>query len=122
MNKKPEKQTNVYRLMLLSQKTSALAGLGAKAHVLEKSERVCEEDQAQHSLEEAVSLRLNGLEYRQLRQIQEALDRLQVGEYGVCFSCEKPIPDKRLKALPSARYCVDCQDRVGNNLADREED
>ena len=112
------KQTSLYRQILLGQKQEALAGLGAKAHALSKTERICEEDQAQHSLDEAVSMRLNGLEYTQLRRIQEALDRLQLGEYGICFSCEEPIPAKRLKALPSAQYCVTCQERVASELVD----
>jgi DnaK suppressor protein len=101
--------------MLLSQKESALAGLGAKAQVLSKTDRICEEDQAQYSLEEAVSQRLNGIEYRQLLQIQAALDRLQLGEYGICLSCEEPIPAKRLIALPWARYCVPCQEKVADD-------
>ena len=122
MHKKPQttedRRTGMYRQMLLTKKESALAGLGAKAHVLTKTDRVCEEDQAQHSLEEAVSLRLNGIEYRQLRQIQEALDRLQIGEYGVCASCEERIAMKRLHALPWARYCVACQERLTDDPGD----
>jgi DnaK suppressor protein len=102
----------MYRRMLLGMKHEALAGLGAKAQVLTKTERICEEDQAQYSLEEAVSLRLNGLEYSQLQQIQEALDRLQLGDFGICFGCDEPIPAKRLQALPWARYCVPCQERI----------
>ena len=105
--------------MLLSKKESALAGLGAKAEILSATERTCEEDQAQYSLDEAVSLRLNGLEYMQLRQIQEALDRLQLGDYGICLACDEAIPDKRLQALPWARYCVGCQEHLAD---DREED
>jgi DnaK suppressor protein len=107
-------QTGRYRRALLDQKASALAALGAKTHGLTNTDRVCEEDQAQHSLEEAVSLRLNGLEYSQLRQIQEALDRLQLGEYGICLSCEEPIPGKRLEALPWAKYCVPCQEEISD--------
>src|SRR5262245_29876575 len=103
-----------YRRVLLAKKESALAGLGAKTHDLTTSDRVREEDQAQYSLEEAVSLRLNGLEYTQLRQIQEALDRLQLGEYGVCLSCEEPIPPKRLEALPWAKYWVPCQEQLAD--------
>ena len=75
-------------------------------------DRVSEEDQAQQSLAEAVSHRLNGFEYLQLRQIQEALDRLALGEFGVCLACEQPIAPKRLQALPWAKYCVKCQERV----------
>jgi len=109
------KETSLYRQMLLSQKEAALAGLGAKAHVLSKTDRICEEDQAQYSLEEAVSLRLNGLEYAQLRRIQEALDRLQLGEFGICLACDQAIPTKRLHAIPSARYCVKCQENIADD-------
>jgi RNA polymerase-binding protein DksA len=108
--------------MLLDMKDSALAGLGAKAQILTKTERICEEDQAQYSLEEAVSLRLNGIEYSQLQQIQEALDRLQIGDFGICLSCDEPIPAKRLQALPWARYCVPCQERVAADAEPDDED
>jgi len=47
-----------------------------------------------------VSLRLNSLDYVQLRLVEEALDRIHTGDYGVCLACEKPIPPKRLQALP----------------------
>lgn len=109
-------QSSMYRQILLEQRESALAGLGRKAHSLATVERICEEDQAQYSLEEAVSLRLNGHEYRQLRQIQEALDRLQLGEYGICLACEEAIPAKRLQALPWAKYCVPCQEKIGDGF------
>ena len=98
--------------MLLDMKEEALAGLGTKAQVLTKTERICEEDQAQYSLEEAISLRLNGIEFSQLKQIQDALDRLQLGDFGICLACDEPIPAKRLQALPWARYCVPCQERI----------
>ena len=111
-------QSATYRQMLLSKKASTLAGLGAKAEVLTDSQRVCEEDQAQNSLTEAVSLRLNGLQYMQLRQIQEALDRLQLGDYGICLSCDQPIPLKRLQDLPWAKYCVPCQEKISDDSAD----
>ena len=38
-----------------------------------------------------------------------ALDRIEKGTYGVCQNCEKQIPLKRLNAVPSAPYCVDCE-------------
>ena len=109
-----DEKNNGYRQILLKQKASALAGLGAQTHYLARAERICEEDQAQNSLDEAVSLRLNGHEYVQLRQIQEALDRLQLGEYGICLDCAEPIPPKRLHALPWAKYCVKCQEKIGD--------
>jgi len=117
MSDKPvsaEENLGVYRRILLDMRASTLKSLGAKTEGLSAPERACEEDQAQHSLEEAVSLRLNGLEYMQLRQVQEALDRLQLGDYGICLDCEEAIPAKRLHALPWAKYCVKCQERQGD--------
>jgi DnaK suppressor protein len=113
-------ETNGYRQILLNKRASALAGLGAQTKYLAHAERICEEDQAQNSLDEAVSLRLNGHEYIQLRQIQEALDRLQLGEFGMCLSCAEAIPAKRLQALPWAKYCVRCQEKIGDRLVEDE--
>jgi DnaK suppressor protein len=115
-----DQKTNGYRQILMQKRALALSGLGAQTHYLAQAERICEEDQAQNSLEEAVSLRLNGHEYAQLRQIQEALDRLQLGEYGVCLSCAEAIPPKRLQALPWAKYCVKCQEKVADGSLDAE--
>jgi DnaK suppressor protein len=84
--------------------------MGAKARTLAQTDRISEGDQAQYSLEEAVSLRLNGLEYARLRRIEAALERIEQGEYGICAGCEEAIPPKRLEALPWAVYCVKCQE------------
>jgi RNA polymerase-binding transcription factor len=111
----PTQNAGVYRRMLLDKRKAVLSALGAKTMSLTKTDRVGEEDQAQHSHEEFVSLRLNRLDYLLLRQVQEALDRLGTGDYGLCLSCEEPIPGKRLKALPWARYCFRCQEQLAND-------
>jgi len=49
---------------------------------------------------------------RLLRQVEAALARLRAGNYGSCVRCELAIPEKRLRALPWAMYCVDCQELV----------
>ena len=99
--------------MLLDKREQVMAGLGIKFDTIAKMGRVAEEDQAQMSHDEFVSLHLNSLDYVQLRLIEEALDRIHSGDYGICLACEEPIPAKRLHALPWARYCVSCQDEVG---------
>jgi DnaK suppressor protein len=99
-----------YRQMLLAKRQEVRSGLDIKFDTLAKMGRVAEEDQAQITHDEFVSLRINSLDYGQLRMIEEALDRLKSGDYGVCLSCEGPIPPKRLIAIPWARYCVPCQE------------
>jgi DnaK suppressor protein len=44
-----------------------------------------------------------------LRNIDEAITRLEVGTYGVCDGCDEPIADQRMQVLPFADRCVDCQ-------------
>ncbi len=103
---------NNYREVLLEKKNSVLAGLGAQINRSTGTVRMNEEDQAQVSYDEFVSLTLNGLEHSQLRQIEAALDRLNTGHYGVCLSCDEPIPGRRLDAIPWANYCVPCQEQL----------
>jgi DnaK suppressor protein len=109
-----------YREMLLTKRHDVLAGLGIKFDTLARMGRVAEEDQAQITHDEFVSLRLNRLDYLQLRMIEAALDRLNSGDYGICLACEEPIPAKRLKALPWARYCVGCQESIGADSEDQD--
>jgi DnaK suppressor protein len=42
-------------------------------------------------------------------QVEAALQRLDEGTYGHCEDCLKPISEERLKAMPFARRCIDCQ-------------
>ena len=99
-----------YREMLLEKRAEVLSGLGIKFDTLARMGRMAEDDQAQFLNEESVSLHLNILDYAQLRLIEEALDRLDSGDYGICLSCDEPIPPKRLHAVSWARYCVRCQE------------
>ena len=46
-----------------------------------------------------------------LRLIEEALDRIRTGTYGVCESCGKPIPKVRLNVVPYTANCVHCVER-----------
>ena len=108
-----------YRRNLLAKREEVLSGLGAKFDTMAKMGREAEDDQAQLTHDEFVNLHLNSLDYLQLRLVEEALDRLDSGDYGVCLACEEPIPAKRLRVLCWARYCVKCQETVGADL-DRE--
>jgi len=108
-----------YRQQLMDKRTDVLATLGIKFDTLARMGRVNEEDQAQLTHDEFVSLHLNSMDYTQLRLVDEALDRLNSGDYGVCLACEEPIPAKRLRALPWARFCVPCQETAGAAM-DRE--
>ncbi|MBP9721769.1 MAG: TraR/DksA C4-type zinc finger protein [Gammaproteobacteria bacterium] len=46
----------------------------------------------------------------ELNEIKIALDRLEAGTYGICGECGEEIPLPRLKVVPMAKYCTDCQE------------
>jgi DnaK suppressor protein len=56
-----------------------------------------------------------------LTQIDEALQRIQDEEYGVCANCGNEIGPKRLEALPWVRFCITCQDLSERGLLNDEE-
>jgi RNA polymerase-binding transcription factor DksA len=45
---------------------------------------------------------------RRLRQINEALDRLKAGAYGLCLECRRKIEKRRLEEDPAAPFCSEC--------------
>ena len=48
----------------------------------------------------------------ELDQVNQALVRLDAGEYGLCTDCEEPIAEARLKALPYATLCIQCAEEA----------
>jgi RNA polymerase-binding protein DksA len=44
----------------------------------------------------------------ELREIERALRRLEVGTYGECTECGEPVGEQRLAALPYTSLCIDC--------------
>lgn len=43
-----------------------------------------------------------------LKDIDEALEKIKTDKYGKCEVCGKEIEEKRLKAVPEAKWCLDC--------------
>jgi DnaK suppressor protein len=69
-------------------------------------------DWCQKSHDEWLFLNQNRLEIALLRDIQEALRRLEAGTFGICQECSEPISAKRLEAVPWAKFCLPCQERM----------
>ena len=45
-----------------------------------------------------------------LRLIAEAQEKIEQGTFGICTDCDQEIPPKRLKAVPWAKFCIQCQE------------
>jgi DnaK suppressor protein len=100
-----------YRLELRDKRDRVLENLGERYEMLAGMGHVAEDDRAQISHDEFISLERTSRDYRQLRLLDEALSRLDSGIYGSCQNCGQRIAMKRLRALPWARYCMGCQDK-----------
>lgn len=74
-------------------------------------------DQASSERDRELGMLLGDREREKLANIDEALLRLEEGEYGICEECEEEIPLGRLKVLPFARHCVKCKSDIERQQA-----
>lgn len=65
-------------------------------------------DEASNIYNKQILLSLNESERIRLKEVDESLDRIENGTYGICEECGGPISLKRLEVRPVAKYCVPC--------------
>lgn len=78
-------------------------------------------DKASSSYTKEFLYSLSNTERSILEEVEDALERLDGGEYGTCEECGEKISRKRLDAVPWARYCVPCQERIEQGIREREQ-
>jgi len=66
-------------------------------------------DQATAETDRNFMLRLRGREQRLLKKIDEAIDRIESGIFGICDDCGNEIDVKRLEARPVTTMCIECK-------------
>jgi DnaK suppressor protein len=69
-------------------------------------------DIASDSVERELMFELSDNERIMLNDIENALQKIEDGRFGKCESCSGVISEKRLGAMPFARYCIDCQSKT----------
>ena len=60
----------------------------------------------------AIHIRLKESDSKLLRAIENALTRIRQEKFGICEECGQPISKARLEAVPWARHCRDCKERL----------
>jgi DnaK suppressor protein len=75
------------------------------------------EEQSVQDFVQDVELALMEMKSETLGQIDEAIRRLEAGTYGTCANCGREIAEARLKALPFASLCRDCQESAEEERA-----
>ena len=69
-------------------------------------------DDAFQSYEHQLMMGLGEKEFEKLRLVEEAIEKLDAGQYGICLECEELISEERLTVIPFASYCVDCLELI----------
>ena len=67
-------------------------------------------ESSEADIQEEIEFALIQMKSETLNKINDALSRLEHGEYGYCFDCGEEIAEKRLRALPFAVRCKDCEE------------
>jgi DnaK suppressor protein len=65
-------------------------------------------ERSDDNIRDDLSFALLQMKSESLAAVDAALARLEAGQYGVCVACERPIPSRRLRALPFAVRCQPC--------------
>lgn len=74
------------------------------------------EEQSVDDFVQEVDLALMQMKSDTLKKIDRAIQRLEEGTYGRCQECEADIPAARLRALPFAALCRDCQEEAESRV------
>ena len=77
-------------------------------------------DQSVKDVSQEIEYRLSERQSQLVADIDQALLRLDEGSYGVCARCGNDIPERRLDALPTARYDAECQTLIEQSTGEDE--
>jgi DnaK suppressor protein len=116
----PKSKTTTYRKILEKKAEEVRRSMSAQkaAQLVSRLDVPSDEgDLSQQHHEEWIFLNRNTIDVRHLREINDALHRIDTDQYGICLECEEPISAKRLDAVPWAKYCVACQESIAARIA-----
>jgi DnaK suppressor protein len=74
-------------------------------------------DEVRLAEERDLATRLLERDFAEIRLVDAALTRIKKGTYGLCVRCDETISLNRLRAIPHAAYCVNCQETLERDEA-----
>ena len=108
--------SNVFQRILEAKRAELSAGTANRDEI--RIENAAEDfDRIQQRMNREVAIRNLDRESKLLKSVEEALERIEIGSFGVCVRCDQEIPEKRLKAVPWASHCVSCQEKLDGRRA-----
>jgi DnaK suppressor protein len=110
-----QKRLDQYKKMLLDRRQELAADLQQKtAQERDRDNFTVGDsvDEAEASFELDFDLTMKENMVRQIKEIDEALERLREGTFGTCENCGEDIPQDRLRVKPNARFCIRCKSEM----------
>ena len=109
-----KKDVNHLKMILIQQLMELLCRTDCSLDGLEVPDNNLSDilDRASQSSEREFSHHLCSREKLHMRRIERSLQDIEDGVYGLCDQCEEEIAYKRLKARPTARYCIGCKTQL----------
>ena len=106
-----KQKLDYFRNLLLEQRRQATEAMRTdRARALESDDGVIDiGEMSESDLNRSTALNLGGRQMKLIEEIDDALLRIEDGTYGQCERCGKPINERRLEAVPSAKYDAECQ-------------
>lgn len=107
-----KKQLEAFEKQLTEWRAELVAGQAENMHALQEQDQAAfpdPTDQASVEADRNFDLRIKDRERRLIRKIDEALNRIKEGEFGICEACGGEISLKRLQARPVTTLCIECK-------------
>lgn len=96
------------RNTLLARREELLNAISARDDIIDEVTSDEEEDRTQERAEDEVLSALSGAARQELARIDDALVRMDRGDYGICVRCGDEIAEERLAAVPTTTLCMAC--------------
>ena len=114
-----KKRLDYYKKKLLARReelTKTIARTQEEGRTADEDPTVDLADKAANSYTKEFLFGMTNTDRSLLNLIDAALKRIQEEEYGVCANCQEEMQQKRLEAVPWAKHCIACQEKMEQGL------
>jgi DnaK suppressor protein len=111
--------SNTFQKVLETKRNELSLGTSSRDEI--RIENAAEDfDRLQQRMNREVAIRNLDRESKLLKSVEEALARIETGDFGLCLRCDEEIPEKRLRAVPWASHSLSCQEKLDHQHAIRQ--
>ncbi|MBC7396433.1 MAG: TraR/DksA C4-type zinc finger protein [Bdellovibrionales bacterium] len=105
-----QEQLATFSKLFQDQKAALLYSAKTEDFSIKSDEMSDELDLSSAELEQSMRMQLRSREALFLKKIDQALEKIQAGSFGVCTCCEEDIEISRLEVRPTANLCINCKE------------